>query len=234
MTRRIKVVLSASGAGESPSASSRARMNRSISLIGQAGVLDGGQRGLARRLERPVRRPRRPLLDPAPQHRDLLGRQLLAALLGRHLQLGVVVLDPIDQVALIGLARHDRRLAPLKLGERPFLGVEPQLGFALLIVGPVAGETVVRKDRPDLPREIHGPRRAVAWRCIQARVCRAEPVLTRNEKTTAIRSQNAMFLPLDPLAARPPSSGSNTDVPAATQLKARSIVRDLSVMGVRL
>ena len=60
-------VLAASGDGESPSASSRARMNRSISLIGQPAFLTVGKRGLCWGIERPVRRPRGPLLDPPAQ-----------------------------------------------------------------------------------------------------------------------------------------------------------------------
>ena len=93
-------------------------MKRSISLTGQAGVLDGGQRGLLRGASNAqCVDPGGPLLDPAPQHGDLVGGQVLAALLGRHLQIGVVALDPGDQLALIGLAGHDRQAAALELGE---------------------------------------------------------------------------------------------------------------------
>jgi hypothetical protein len=98
------------------------------------------------------------LFDPATQHGDLVGRQLLATLFGGHLEVGVVVFDSIDQVAFIGPARHDRWLTIIELGKRPVAGVEPQFGFALLVVGAVAGEAVVRKDRADVPRETQWPR----------------------------------------------------------------------------
>ena len=70
------------------------------------------------------------------------------------MQVGVVALDPKDQLALIRLAGHDRQAAALELGERPFLRVEPQAGFSGLVVRTVAGEAVVREDRPDIAREI--------------------------------------------------------------------------------
>ena len=138
-------------------------MKRSISRLGPARVLDRRQRGLPRRLERPVRRCRRPLLDPAAQHRDLRGGQLLAALLWRHQQIGVVGLDPVDQLALIRLAGHDRGASAFELGERAFLGVEPQPGLALVVVGTVAGEAIVREDRPDVAGVVHRRRRGVAF-----------------------------------------------------------------------
>ena len=120
-----------------------------------AGILDGGQVGLARRLEGPVRRPRRPLLDPSAERLDLLGRQLLAELLRGHLGFGIVGLDPEDQLAFVGLARNDRDAARLQLRHHALLGVEPQPGLARLVVGTVAGEAIVREDRADIAREIH-------------------------------------------------------------------------------
>ena len=69
VTRRISAVLLASGSGSSPSSSSRSRMNRSISLTGQAASLTAGSAGFCGRLERPVPGPGGPLLDPAPQAR---------------------------------------------------------------------------------------------------------------------------------------------------------------------
>ena len=130
-------------------------MKRSISLIGQPAFLTDGRAGFLGASKAQCVDGRRPLLDPAAEHRDLRGGQLLAALLGRHAQIGVVALDPVDQLALVRLAGHDRHAAALELGEGPFLGVEPQPGLALLIVGAVAGEAIVREDRPDIAREVH-------------------------------------------------------------------------------
>ena len=79
---------------------------------------------------------------------------MLAALLGGHVQLGVVALDPEDELAFLGLAGRDRQAAALELRERPFPGIEPQAGLAGLVVGTMAGEAVVREDRPDVACEI--------------------------------------------------------------------------------
>ncbi len=107
------------------------------------------------------------MLDPSPDQRDLLGGQMLAALLRRHLQLGVVALDPEDQVAIVGLARHNRSAAVLEVGEGTFLGVEPELGLACLLVRPVAGKAIVREQRPDIPREPHRARRGRGGRILR-------------------------------------------------------------------
>ena len=72
VTRRINRSLLASGEGESPSASSRARTNRSIAFRGHAGVLDLRQGDIPGRDERPVVLPLGPLLDPPLEQVDLL------------------------------------------------------------------------------------------------------------------------------------------------------------------
>ena len=72
-------------------------MKRSISLTGQPVFLTAGRAGFRGGSNAQCVDHARPLLDPAAQHRDLVGGQLLAALLGGHAQLGIVALDPEDR-----------------------------------------------------------------------------------------------------------------------------------------
>ena len=87
------------------------------------------------------------------QHLDLLRRQLAIRLRRRHPLLGIGAGDPPDQFALAAFARDDDGLAIFD-AERPFLGVEPKLRLARLLVRAVALITVVRKDRQDVAAEI--------------------------------------------------------------------------------
>ena len=50
---------------------------------------------------------------------------------------------------------HDGEIVGLELGQRAFLEVEPQAGFALFRVRPVTGVAVVGKDRADVAIEIN-------------------------------------------------------------------------------
>ena len=162
----------------------------------------------------------RPLLDPAAQHRDLVGRQMLATLLGRHAQFRIVALDPLDKVAFIGLARARSPAPALKLGERAFLGVEPQAGFPARSSGPwqakQLSERIGRTSRAKFTgRDLASPAAGIA----SPSPC-AAAAIPRAKITNAFRIQIAMPFPLASasfrprLARRPESSGRRSEIRA--------------------
>ena len=56
------------------------------------------------------------------------------------------------QLAVAAFARHDDRI----LGpQRPLFGVQPQIGLAVVLIGTVTGEAVVREDGQHVAAEIH-------------------------------------------------------------------------------
>ena len=89
-------------------ASSSARMNRSIGLRTQASSLTFGGAGRFGRDERPVRLILGALGDPPLEDVLLLGRERLLGRRRRHHLVGVGRVDPLDQLALVELARDDR------------------------------------------------------------------------------------------------------------------------------
>ena len=97
---------------------------------------------------------------------DLRGRERLVRLGRRHDLFLVVRLDTLDQRALVGLARDDRRRAVLALRRRVLEAVQPQLGLARPRIQPVAGVAIVGEDRLDVLVERQGGRRArgLVWR----------------------------------------------------------------------
>src|SRR5207302_972429 len=88
----------------------------------------------ARRLAARGRGPRRPLADPGG---EVAGNPGVEPLAGRHLEVGVLVADRLDQQARSGVARHDRRPMLAALDER-LARIHPQAAAGLL--APVAGE----------------------------------------------------------------------------------------------
>ena len=121
VTRRRSVALSASGDGLRPSASSRARMKRSIGFLTHSSFLSVGRRLRAhRRRIGPVRVPFGAFVNPAPQQLDLFGGQRVPGIGRRHPLLRIGVGDPLDQHAPRGAARHDDAV----LRKRAFLRVE--------------------------------------------------------------------------------------------------------------
>ncbi len=121
------------------------------------------------------------------------------------MQLGVVALDPKDQLALVRLAGHDRQAVALELGKRPFLRVEPQAGFTRLVVGTVAGEAVIGEDRPDIAREIDRARFGIGRRRATGSPQRGPMAPTpRIKNTNPIRRQDAMPSPLRRLGSAEP------------------------------
>ena len=115
------------------------------------------RRGL-QRLKRPVPLVLRALRDPLAKGRDLLrGQRRPLALRRRHLLLRIVRQDAHHQLALVRVARHDRADAVV-IRHRLLAQIEPPLAVAMLLIRPVAEETGVRKDRPDVLVEPDGLR----------------------------------------------------------------------------
>ena len=63
--------------------------------------------------------------------------------------------DARKEAALRRIAGSDDVIAAA-IGAEAVLGVEPEVGDAPLVVGAVAGEAVVRENRPDVAVEIDG------------------------------------------------------------------------------
>ena len=118
------------------------------------------QRRLLRGDERPVRLPRRALLDPATHERDLGGLKLLVGFGRRHDLILVGGEHALEEGALVGLALDDGRRLFLALfvdagGEETGFGVETQAGLAGAGVRAVAMEAVVRQEGADVAIELH-------------------------------------------------------------------------------
>ena len=129
-------------------------------------VFDRGRRRPVDGGERPVLVPGGALLDPAGEDFDLFRGERLVRDLGRHPPERVGVRDALDQETRRGVAGNDRWIArPVAApggrprAERAVPGVEPQVGLARRLVGPVAGEAVVGEDRPDVALEVDRGRR---------------------------------------------------------------------------
>ena len=118
-------------------------------------VVNRRQRPVRRGDERPVLGVRGTFGDPALQQVDLRGTEPVAALPLRHPQRFVFLRDPRDQLAGLGLPRHDRHRAVGELGQGRLAAVEPQPLGAMRFVLPVAGEAVLRQNGPDLAVVIH-------------------------------------------------------------------------------
>ena len=114
------------------------------------GVLAGGDGGLHRRHVSPVRLILSPLSDPALEQILLRTRELLVRVRRRHQVVGVFGEDALHQLALVGLAGNEGLLRDGVLAH-----IEAELGLALLLVGAVAEEAVVGKDRADVAVVIH-------------------------------------------------------------------------------
>jgi hypothetical protein len=78
----------------------------------------------------------RPHRDPFLEVGDLFCRELLA--LGRHFEIRIVVADGLDEEALVGLARDERRAGVAALQHR-VARVELQAAFEFLRLRAVAG-----------------------------------------------------------------------------------------------
>ncbi len=68
--------------------------------------------------------------------------------------MGIVGVDPLDQLAGVGVIGDDRTGL-----DRGVSHVEPQLGLSFIGILPMAIEAVLRQDRPDVAIEVEGWRR---------------------------------------------------------------------------
>src|SRR5207245_9434208 len=103
--------------------------------------------------EGPVLFPRRALLDPAADERDLAGVEPVGGPDWRHAHRGIRGCDAADHFAGRRIARHDSEMAAQILFRSGF-GVKPQLALSISLVRPVAGVALVGKDRPDVAVEL--------------------------------------------------------------------------------
>ena len=126
------------------------------------GLLHIGSGRPHRRRKCPVRLVLGAFLDPAIEQLLLSIREPPVGVGRRHEHVGIGRMNPFEQRACAGIARHDR--ARLE-GGGPV--VEPQVGLPLLAVLPVAVEAVFRQNRSDIPVEVEG--RGDGLRCESAR-----------------------------------------------------------------
>ena len=165
------------------------------------GLLHIGSGRPHRRRKCPVRLVLGAFLDPAIEQLLLSIREPPVGVGRRHEHVGIGRMNPFEQRACAGIARHDR--ARLK-GGGPV--VEPQVGLPLLAVLPVAVEAVFRQNRSDIPIEVEG--RGDGLRCESA-IRRAG--LPRQRSRRQARSSNPWNTfrgsPASPIQAH----GSNRD-----------------------
>ena len=95
--------------------------------------------------------PGRTLFNPTAENVDFLFRQRATEFLGRH-PLIVVGDDTLVELALGKIACHDGKAAVM-FGPSRFFLVEPQVGFAGLAIGTMAGVTLIGKDRSHIAAE---------------------------------------------------------------------------------
>ena len=108
----------------------------------------GRHGGPGRHRVRPVPGVLRPGLHPRFQRLHLLRRERLAELRRRHHLAGVRGFHPLHQRALGRLPRHDRAF------ERPGAGVQAQARLPAPLVRAVAGDAMVKEDRPHVAVEV--------------------------------------------------------------------------------
>ena len=132
---------------------SKCDVNKSIDRVASRADFSSRHSGLHERLIGPMPLPVRPLLDPGVEDRLLPSVERLLGLRRRHHLFWIVVEDPTDQFALVGLPRdHCPRL--LRRPAQPEFAVEPQIRLAGVVVRPVTGKAMLRQDRPHIAVEL--------------------------------------------------------------------------------
>ncbi len=125
----------------------QARQNESVHRVASPGlVFNRRHRWLLRGDEGPVQLVVGPLLHPPFQNGFLLGFENLVRFGGRHDLVTPLIEQPLDQRAFVRLAGDNG--AGL---DRILPAVQTQVGLAGCAVWPVAGETVFRENRSDIP-----------------------------------------------------------------------------------
>src|SRR4051812_40648060 len=99
--------------------------------------------------------PFRALLDPFADGGDLGVGEGGASLWRRHAGRFIRGADAGEEAAVGRVAGADDVVRGA-LGEEPFVGIEPEVGDAALVVGAVACEAVVRENGADVAVEIDG------------------------------------------------------------------------------
>ena len=117
-------------------------------------VRQRGDRGPSQFAKEPVRFIPRPLGDPPPQQVPIGGWQGVPLGRGGHPHVVVGAGDALPEGASVGVARHNRRPAATPL-RRLFQSIEPQVGFPMPRIGPVAGEAATRQQGLNLPGVAH-------------------------------------------------------------------------------
>ena len=127
-------------------------------------TLDVRHRRFLHGLKRPVPRPVRALLDPAPKRLDLRRLERLVLLRRRHHFVLVGRSHTPEQLALLKIAGHDGNLTGLCFAKSRLLLVESQTCLPFIGIRPVTREAVIRKKRANLLRKINR-RRTANQRC---------------------------------------------------------------------
>ena len=97
--------------------------------------------------------------DPRFEDGLFLFPERAAEFRGRHQVVGIVGVDPLDQLAGTRVARDDRLPAAFEYHGGTLEGIEAQTGLTALVgVGAVAGETAVGEDGADVAVEIDAGR----------------------------------------------------------------------------
>ena len=116
--------------------------------------VDRTRAGRSRRHRRPLRRHECPMWvvlcarrDPGLQRGDLRRCKGLLLVGRRHDRVWIIRQDAAHQLAFVGVARHDRRLARFAPLEGVLTDVEPQVALAALLVDTVTVAAVLGKDR---------------------------------------------------------------------------------------
>ena len=118
-----------------------------IDPVAGPGMIAGRRRdGLNRRDEGPMELPLRTFRDPLADEGNFVLGDLEVRLWRRHHLVGIRVGEPVDDGALVGLARNDGNhpFAENSLGD--FLAIEPQVGLARGRIRTVAGIAAVGED----------------------------------------------------------------------------------------
>ena len=128
-------------------------------VLRPGGILHRRQRRPLRRDIRPVRLVGGARCDPAFQDFHLLRRQSFARIGRRHHEVGIVGGDPLHDLTLVRIARHDRGMAA-QIGRSPCERIEPQAFVAAAVprlrVWTVAPHAAVRQDPLDVAGERRG------------------------------------------------------------------------------
>src|SRR2546426_2898707 len=127
-------------------------------------VLHLRQGRLLGRHERPLLLPLGPLIDPLADQFDLFGSQVPLKPGWRHPNSIGLGTDLLIQFALRGFSgNNDVVAAPVS--ERALFGIKPQARRPLLLIRPMAGKAIVRKDGTNLAVKIHSFGGRLSRRC---------------------------------------------------------------------